>query len=125
MESGKAEQMTQQEPISKVHILRLHPKERRYLLIFGDFFMALIALFIALYYWAISHEWLGWSLSFFQERTPIWFYLLPLMWLILMVDLYNIERSSDWGGSRGGVHRCLRPSHPRRCTWASPFANPP
>lgn len=95
--------MNQKEPISKVHVLRLHPNERRYLLIIGDFIMALIALIIALYFWAISQEWLGWSLSFLQERPPIWFYLLPFMWLILMIDLYNIERSSNWGQSIRGV----------------------
>ena len=105
MESGEAENMTQQSLTPKVHIWRLHPHERRYLLIFGDFFMAMIALLVALYFWAISHEWLGWSLDFLQERPPLWFYLLPIMWLILMVDLYDIDRSSNWGQSVRGVAR--------------------
>jgi exopolysaccharide biosynthesis polyprenyl glycosylphosphotransferase len=98
--------MTNQVPLSsKIHIWRLHPNERRYLLIVGDFFMAIIALFIALYFWAISHEWLGWSLDFLQERPPLWFYLFPIMWLILSVDLYNMDRSSNWGQTVRGVAR--------------------
>jgi exopolysaccharide biosynthesis polyprenyl glycosylphosphotransferase len=106
MEFIKALIMTHHVPVStNVHIWRLHPNERRYLLIFGDFFMAIIALFIALYFWAVSHEWLGWSLDFLQERPPLWFYLFPIMWLILLVDLYDVDRASTWGQTVKGVVR--------------------
>ncbi|MFU8773294.1 MAG: sugar transferase, partial [Anaerolineales bacterium] len=67
--------------------------------------MAIIALLIALYFWAISHEWLGWSVDFLQERAPLWFYLFPILWLILMVDLYDVDRSSNWGQTVRGVAR--------------------
>lgn len=57
--------------------------------------MALIALLVALFIWANDSEWLGFSLEFFQQRVPAWFFLLPLFWLILLVELYDIHRAGN------------------------------
>ena len=51
----------------------------------------LLALGLSLLAWATQDEWLGLSLSFLLERPDPWFYLLPVLWLILMIPLYNIR----------------------------------
>jgi exopolysaccharide biosynthesis polyprenyl glycosylphosphotransferase len=73
---------------------RLRPGERRTLLLIGDFSMAAIALVIALYYWARGDQWLDFSLEFMQN-IPGWFYLLPLAWMLLLVELYEEHRAAS------------------------------
>ncbi len=91
-----------QSPRSSHWQLRL--SERRTLLLLGDFFAGLIALFISLYYWGMSERFMGFSMEFIQKRVPGWFYLLPLVWLVLMVELYDVHRAVDfWGTIRGVV----------------------
>ena len=63
--------------------------ERRTVLILGDLIVGVIALAIALVFWASYADWLGFSPEFFSERVSNWFYLLPLVWLLLMFDLYD------------------------------------
>jgi exopolysaccharide biosynthesis polyprenyl glycosylphosphotransferase len=70
--------------------------ERRSLLIFGDFLVGLISLFLSLYYWGSSERLVGFSTEFLQKRVPIWFYALPLIWLVLMVDNYDVHRAADF-----------------------------
>lgn len=83
---------------------RLNFAERRTLLILGDFLVSVLALIISLLSWAtISNEWLGLSLAFFQERVAMWFYLLPLLWILLMVNMYNIHQASNWRRTIYGV----------------------
>ena len=73
---------------------RLTSRERRFILLIGDIFMAIIALLVALYFWAMKDEWLHFSWQFLRERPPEWYYLLPFFWLILLVELYDIRRAS-------------------------------
>ncbi len=73
---------------------RLGLRERRTLLLLGDVFIGAIALAAALVIWGLSEEWLGLSLAFIQERVEVWFYLLPLVWLLLLVDLYDVHRAA-------------------------------
>ena len=70
---------------------RLTPRERRFILIFGHIVAVLLALAVSLLSWATEDDWLGISYSFLMERPEPWFYLLPLLWLILMVPLYNVR----------------------------------
>jgi exopolysaccharide biosynthesis polyprenyl glycosylphosphotransferase len=77
--------------------------ERRSLLILIDLIVALFSLFLSLYYWGMSERFMGFSLEFIQKRVPAWFYLLPLVWLILMVELYDLHRAADWGQTVRGV----------------------
>ena len=95
--------MTSTKDIKKASRWRLRPRERRYLLLLGDFTVAVIALFVALSFWASAAEWLGFSLAFLQLRTPLWFFTLPLFWLLLLVELYDINRAGSWGATVRGV----------------------
>ena len=65
------------------------------ILLLGDILMAGVALFIGLYFWAAGDAWMQFSLQFIIERPPFWFFLLPIFWVILLVELYDIHRASN------------------------------
>ena len=87
---------------SKSSPWQLRQGERRTILLVGDFLMAALALVISLYYWASSSRWLT-GLEFLEKRPAIWFYLLPLIWIFLMVELYDMHRAIDFGQTVRGV----------------------
>jgi exopolysaccharide biosynthesis polyprenyl glycosylphosphotransferase len=89
--------------VQKTKRWRLHTRERRTLLIVGDFLMAVLALIAALYLWARAEAFLDFSLEFLRERPPGWFYLLPFFWAILLVELYDIHRAGNWIATVRGV----------------------
>ncbi len=74
---------------------RFEHNEQGPLLILGDFFAALLALAIALLIWAKGDTWLGLSVEFLRTRIPGWFYLLPLLWMVLMADSYDIRKAGN------------------------------
>jgi exopolysaccharide biosynthesis polyprenyl glycosylphosphotransferase len=83
---------------------RLRPMDRRPLLVLGDFAAGAAALVGALFLWSLSGgEWLGFSLEFLTERVQPWFYFLPLIWLGLMVEMYDIHRAGRWRTTVRGV----------------------
>lgn len=84
--------MTETNPIRTTLKQRLTPRERRAILIFGHIIAVILALAVSLLSWANEDDWLGISFSFLLERPEPWFYLLPLLWLILMAPLYNVRR---------------------------------
>lgn len=72
----------------------LRSSEQRFLLILGDLLAGILALLIALFVWGTSSsEWLGFNLEFLRTRPPFWFYILPFLWLILMIELYDLKRA--------------------------------
>jgi exopolysaccharide biosynthesis polyprenyl glycosylphosphotransferase len=73
----------------------LRASERLLILIIGDVLMAALALMLALYFWAAGDAWMDFSLEFILNRPPIWYYLLPLFWMMLLVELYDINRASN------------------------------
>ena len=73
---------------------RLTARERRFIILIGDVLVAVVALLVALYFWAQQDEWLHFSWQFLKERPPDWYYLLPIFWIILLVELYDIRRAS-------------------------------
>jgi exopolysaccharide biosynthesis polyprenyl glycosylphosphotransferase len=73
----------------------LRASERIIILLFGDIFMAASALFLALYFWAAGDSWMQFSLQFIIDRPPFWYFLLPIFWLVLLVELYDIHRASN------------------------------
>lgn len=76
---------------------RLRLGERRVLILIGDLIAALIALLGALYFWAAGDQWLGrLSIEFLQQRPQAWFYLLPVFWVFMMVELYDVHRAASW-----------------------------
>lgn len=71
-----------------LHLWRLRPRERRALLIIIDILMGIIATLIALLFWADADTTMEFSLEFLS-KTPIWFYLLPLLWPFLLAGTYE------------------------------------
>ena len=74
---------------------RFERREQTLLLVLGDFIAALLALGIALLTWARGDTWLGLSVAFLRERIPAWFYFLPLLWMVLMADSYDIRKAGN------------------------------
>lgn len=74
---------------------RLKPSDLRVILVLGDFLAAAIALGISLYVWASGDSWYRFSVEFLKYRAPAWFYLLPFIWVILLVDTYDIRKSAN------------------------------
>lgn len=77
---------------------RLRAGEKRALLILGDLLMAAIALLAGIYFWFAGDAWLKqFSLEFFRLRVQPWFYLLPLAWMLLLIEVYDLHRAANWG----------------------------
>ncbi|NLB70493.1 MAG: sugar transferase [Chloroflexi bacterium] len=74
---------------------RLERGDQRLLLPLGDLFAALMALGISLLFWAKGDTWLRLSFEFLRVRIPGWFYFLPVFWLLLMVDAYDIRKAGN------------------------------
>jgi exopolysaccharide biosynthesis polyprenyl glycosylphosphotransferase len=89
--------------VSRANFLQLRVGERRALLVIGDFIAGLVALLAALYLWGTSERFTGFSQEFIQKRVPFWFFLLPLIWVVLMVELYDVHRAADWRRTVRGV----------------------
>lgn len=86
---------------TKLRPWRLRQGERRLLLIIGDLIAAVLAAFLALVLWA-QFDWLGFSFDFVVYRAG-WVALLPLVWLVLMVNLYDLRRAGSWRQTVRGV----------------------
>ena len=87
--------------------LRLRPSEHRMILFVGDLLMAIASEFSALYIWRLYSNyndrlaWLADGISEnrivkliaakgpFYEQAPFWFYILPIIWVLLLVELYE------------------------------------
>lgn len=80
---------------------RIREGERRLLLIIGDLIASAAATFVALALWA-QLDWFGFSWGFIRFRAG-WFVLLPLAWLVLMVNLYDLRRAGNWRSTLRGV----------------------
>jgi exopolysaccharide biosynthesis polyprenyl glycosylphosphotransferase len=74
--------------------LRVRSTEKRILLVIGDALAAIFALFIGLYFWAQGDAWLDFSTEFLKTRPASWFWVLPIIWLILLVETYDLKRAS-------------------------------
>jgi len=95
--------MTFSKQMQKSSPWKLRLGERRALLLVGDFLMALISLGLSVYFWANSEKFLGPSMEFIQKRVPPWYFFLPIAWLVLMVELYDVHRAGDWRATVKGV----------------------
>ncbi len=87
-----------------VHRTRIHlrPSEQRTILFIGDLIVTSIALILALYFWAYQDAQLDFSIEFLQ-RVSGWFYLLPIGWLLLLVDLYDVHRAANLRETSKGI----------------------
>lgn len=102
--------------------LRIRPSEYRSILTIGDLVMAIISLFAALYTWGrynlyvydnLYERYIDQGLG---PRTadqlasgqtviqiPFWFYLLPVIWLLLLVELYDPHVASSERKTMRGI----------------------
>jgi exopolysaccharide biosynthesis polyprenyl glycosylphosphotransferase len=81
-------------PATRSTSWRLRLGERRILLLAGDFLMAAVSLGLGMYYW-FSGQAIDDLVAFLQQRLEAWFFLLPFLWLILLVELYDPHRAAD------------------------------
>src|SRR5665648_28887 len=83
---------------------RFRPSEQQTILIIGDLFIALLAFSLALYAWGTRpDEWLNFSMDFLKQRVQFWFYLLPFVWLLLMIDLYDVRNANNLDTTLRGI----------------------
>ena len=76
---------------------KVRPSERRAILLIGDLIVAIIALVGGLVFWAQKDIFFqNLSLEFLRARVDFWYYLLPLFWLVLLANLYEVHLSSNW-----------------------------
>lgn len=82
---------------------RVHTRDQRIILLIGDVFVSTIALFGALYFWGSKDAWLKFSLHFLQQRVDVWFWFLPVIWMVFLVELYNPHRARNLRQTVGGI----------------------
>ena len=82
---------------------RLRIGERRIVLLTGDLIAALFTLGVALYIWGSRLRFIEFDIVFLRQRVPFWFYLLPVIWLLLLLDLYDVHRAGNWSRTVRGI----------------------
>lgn len=92
--------------------LRLRPTEHRTLLFIGDLIAALLALAGAYYTW-LGYAWYKLiasgipplrAIKFFPSTdVPIWFYFLPILWIIFLVEIYDPHTAANRGRTLRGI----------------------
>ncbi|HEX2991257.1 MAG TPA: sugar transferase [Anaerolineales bacterium] len=102
--------------------LRLRPNEHRAILIIGDLLMAIGSLFLALHIWRLYNEY---NLDILYEQyiaqgigpriaqqlaegstvfeIPFWFYILPVVWVLLLVEMYDPHVASSGRKTTRGI----------------------
>lgn len=73
--------------------LRLRPAEMRTLLMLVDLLLSYVALLLGLMIWAGADPFLDLSIEFIERRVPTWFFFLPLLWIVALIDLYDPHRA--------------------------------
>ncbi len=73
--------------------LRIRLSERKFILLLGDLFFSILALVLALFFWS-QKDALHFSWEFLGTRAPVWFYFLPIIWIALLIGLYDIRRAN-------------------------------
>lgn len=81
--------------------LGLRAGERQLLLLVGDIAAAIVGAIVALILWG-QLDFLGPTAEFVRTRAP-WFVLIPLLWPIFMVNLYDVHRAGSWRATLRGV----------------------
>ena len=82
---------------------RVRTREQRTILLIGDAFVSISALLGGLYFWGQKDAWLKFSLGFLQQRVEFWFYLLPLIWMVFLVELYDPHRAKNMRKTVAGI----------------------
>ncbi len=88
----------------KTNRWRVRPAEQRAILLTGDLFVSVLALLGGLYFWAQKDAWLQkFSLDFLSQRVEFWFFLLPLIWMVFLVELYDLHRAKNLRQTTVGI----------------------
>jgi exopolysaccharide biosynthesis polyprenyl glycosylphosphotransferase len=82
---------------------RVRPREQRTILVMGDLVVSVLALLGGLYFWGQKYDWLKFSLDFLKQRVEPWFFLLPLIWMVFLVELYDLHRAKNLRQTVGGI----------------------
>ncbi|MCX6053935.1 MAG: sugar transferase [Chloroflexi bacterium] len=82
--------------------LRIRGKERQFILFLGDLLATGFSVLAALFFWA-QKDWLTLSRDFLDQRAPFWFYLLPLAWCLLLIEIYDVHKASKHSDVLKGV----------------------
>jgi exopolysaccharide biosynthesis polyprenyl glycosylphosphotransferase len=89
--------------LSQKPLWRITNSERRFILFLGDILSAGLGLVFALYFWAMKDQWMDFTWQFLKERPPDWFYFIPLIWIVLMIELYDVRRASRRADTIKGI----------------------
>ena len=81
----------QPNPHPRLNGWRVRPREQRTILIIGDLLVSVLALIGGLYFWGQRDAWLSFSMNFLRQRVETWFYFLPLIWMVFLVELYDLH----------------------------------
>ena len=83
---------------------RLRPSEHRTVLVIGDLISSILAAVAAYYSW-LSYAWYQListgisplaAIKFFPStKVPFWFYLLPIIWIIFLVEIYDPHTAAN------------------------------
>jgi exopolysaccharide biosynthesis polyprenyl glycosylphosphotransferase len=100
------------ERVSRPVSLRLRPSEHRALLFFGDLIASSLAAVGAYYSW-LGYAWYqlistGMSpltaIKFFPSTNiPFWFYILPILWVIFLVETYDPHTAANRSRTLRGI----------------------
>ncbi len=94
---------------------RLRLSEHHILLILGDLVASIASDFGAIYIWRyyLYYKLISenphlrfdraWELVTLSVKIPLWFYILPLGWLLLMVELYDHHVAANWRRTLHGI----------------------
>ena len=92
--------------------LRLRPSEHRGLLFVGDLMMSVTSVFAAIYTWREYQRYILLADDLKPKvveqllqniNIPFWFYLLPIAWLLLMIELYEPHTAGNWRKTIRGI----------------------
>ncbi len=72
---------------------RIRDGERQAILFIGDLIFTYLAVFIGLYFWA-QRDWLDFTGAFLDQRAPFWFYLLPFLWILFLIEIYDVRKAN-------------------------------
>ena len=94
--------VTNRQPMKRPIQWRLSQGERVLILLIGDLVISSMALLFATYYWS-QPDWLKFSLQFIEERIPSWFFISPIIWMLLLAELYDTRRASRISETLKGI----------------------
>ncbi len=88
---------------SVTNSLRLSSSEQRFLLVLGDILAGFLGLLVAVFIWSRLDPDSVFNLEFIQTRIPGWFYLLPLLWILFLVEIYDLRKANSYRETFKGI----------------------